>query len=225
METASRPQESPKSFMNKFNSGYFLKHYQSVEDKNPPDKIKAYLSLVQDYAYGKSRILDIGCGYGRFLKAAQDNFEAFGIDPSGYAISQARKYAENAKFEVATISSYKPKKLFDVITAFDILEHTNNPSSSLLNIKKWLKPGGVLVVVVPVYDGIFGIIGGWLDKDVTHIQKLSRWQWMKLFGSRFKVLHKQGIIRYSLTDKIYLHFMFPWLFRWGQAILVKMKNI
>lgn len=211
--------------MNKFDSGYFLKHYQSVEDKNPPKKIKAYFSLVKDQAYGKRTLLDIGCGYGRFLNAAQNEFETFGIDPSWHAISEAKLYASGAKFEVATISSYKPDRLFDVITAFDILEHTNNLFGSLQKIKSWLKPGGLLIAVVPVYDGILGTIARWLDKDVTHIQKLSRWDWLKLFESKFKVLHKQGIIRYSLTDKIYLHLMFPWLFKWGQAILVKLKKI
>ncbi|MEK9171151.1 MAG: class I SAM-dependent methyltransferase [Patescibacteria group bacterium] len=215
--------------MNKFESGYFLKHYQSVEDKNPPRKIRAYLSLVRDQipesGKNKRRLLDIGCGYGRFLKEAQDEFETFGIDPSGHAISAAKKYAKNTKFEVATISSYKPKKLFDVITAFDILEHTNNLSGSLQKIKGWLKPGGIFIAVVPVYDGVFGTIGGWLDKDVTHVQKLSRWDWLKLLESKFKVLHKQGAIRYSLTATVYLHLMSPWLFRWGQAILVKMKKI
>ncbi len=221
--------------MKEFNQAYFLKHYQSAGDKNPQKKVKMYLSLIRDKIPENHKrpglttqgqaLLDIGCGYGRFLKAAQDEFETFGIDPSAFAIAKAKKYAANTKFEIATVSSYKPKKLFDVITAFDILEHTNNLSDTLLIIKSWLKPGGLLMVVVPVYDGIFGTIGGWLDKDVTHVQKLSRWNWLKLFKSNFKVLHKQGIIRYSLTAKIYLHFMFPWLFKWGQAILVKMKKI
>ncbi len=221
--------------MNKFDSDYFLKHYQSVEDKNPPQKIKMYLSLILDqiaanhkkpgYAKQCQTLLDIGCGYGRFLKTAEVEFETYGIDPSAYAISKAKKYALNTKFEIATVLSYKPQKLFDVITAFDILEHTNNLSPSLKKIKSWLKPGGLLVAVVPVYDGIFGKIGGWLDKDSTHVQKLSRWSWLKLFESNFKVLQKQGIIRYSLTGKIYLNFMFSWLFPWGQAVLMKMKKI
>lgn len=211
--------------MNKFESAYFLKHYQSVEDKNPPEKIRAYLSFVQDHTHGKRTLLDIGCGYGRFLNAAQNEFETFGIDPSGHAISEAKTYAKNTKFEVAAISSYKPKKLFDVITAFDVLEHTDKLSGSLRKIKKWLKPGGIFIAVVPVYDGIFGNIGGWLDKDATHAQKLSRWDWLKLFESNFRVLNKQGIIRCSLTATVYLHFMLPWLFKWGQAILVKMKKI
>lgn len=211
--------------MNKFDSGYFLKHYQSVEDKNPPKKIKAYFSLVKDQAYGKRTLLDIGCGYGRFLKEAQKNFVTFGIDPSEHAITKAKKYAKNTKFEVVTISSYKPDRLFDVITAFDILEHTNNLSGSLRKIKKWLKPGGIFIAVVPVYDGILGTIARWLDKDVTHAQKLSRWDWLKLFEGNFQVLNKQGIIRCSLTATVYLHFIFPWLFQWGQAILVKMKKI
>ena len=221
--------------MKEFNQAYFLQHYQSAEDKNPTKKIKMYLSLIRDQVSenhkksGLTRqspvLLDIGCGYGRFLKSAQKGFETFGIDPSKHAISEAKKYARATKFEVATISSYKPKKLFDVITAFDILEHTNNLTGSLKKIKSWLKPGGLLIAVVPVYDGIFGTIGGWLDKDVTHVQKHSRWNWLKLFESNFKVLQKLGIIRYSLTKKTYLHFMFPWLFQWGHAILIKMKKI
>ena len=221
--------------MKEFNQAYFLQHYQSAEDKNPTKKIKMYLSLIRDQISESHKrpglakkgraLLDIGCGYGRFLKAAQNEFETFGIDPSAFAITKAKKYALNTKFELATISSYKPKRLFDVVTAFDILEHTNNLSYSLKKIKSWLKPGGLLMVVVPVYDGIFGTIGRWLDKDATHAQKLSRWNWLELFESNFKVLQKLGIIRYSLTKKVYLHFMFPWLFQWGQAILVKMKKI
>ncbi|MBI5357198.1 class I SAM-dependent methyltransferase [Candidatus Collierbacteria bacterium] len=221
--------------MKQFDRAYFLKHYQSAADKNPSQKIKLYLSLIRNnisenhkrpvLATQGRALLDIGCGYGRFLKEAEGEFETFGIDPSVFAISKARKYALNTKFEIAAISSYKPKKRFNVITAFDILEHTNDLLGSLQNIKNWLKPGGILIVVVPVYDGIFGTIGGWLDKDVTHIQKLSRWDWLKLFENKFKIVQKQGIIRYSLTDKIYLHLMLPWLFQWGQAILVKMKKI
>ncbi len=168
--------------------------------------------------------MDIGCGYGRFLKLAEDEFETYGIDPSEFVIKEAGRYAINTKFEVATISSYKPRIKFDMITAFDVLEHTPNLEESLQNIKSWLVPGGLFVCVVPVYDGIFGKIGGWLDRDTTHLYKLSRWVWLEKFKKNLTVLETWGILRYFFSKNVYFHVMKRWLFRWGQAILVVMQK-
>ena len=221
--------------MKKFNRKYFLKHYQSAADKNPLGKINAYLSIINRIGsdlgvrqgrtlLNRSRLLDIGCGYGRFLKAAETNFETYGIDPSEFVINEARKHAQNTKFEVATISSYKSNKKFEVITAFDVLEHTPDIDSAISKINKLLTREGIFVAVVPVYDGFFGKIGGLLDHDPTHIHKLSRWQWLKLFKSRFQIIKTYGAIRCALPGGVYFHLMFPWLFSWGQAILVVMKK-
>lgn len=222
----------------KFGSDYFDRLYRGSGDKNPVGKIKTYLRLIKrSLSWSQKRpglatqglalsnkLLDIGCGYGRFLKEAEKEFETYGVDPSEYAIAEAGKYAINTKFEVATISSYRPKKSFDVITAFDVLEHVDGPEKAVARVKSWLKPEGIFFCVVPVYDGPLGWIAGKLDRDETHINKWSRARWLELFAKHFEVLTAWGAIRYSLGNLGYFHFASPYLSGWGQAILVVMRK-
>ncbi len=233
METVRLRPESPM-LSKKFGSDYFNRLYRDSGDKNPPAKISAYLSVLertvlsvrkgQSFREEKLKLLDIGCGYGRFLKSAEAEFETYGIDPSEFAIAEARKYAVNTKFEVATILSFRPKKLFDVITALDVLEHVPDVEKAVLRIKSWLKQRGILFCVVPVYDGLLGKIAGKLDRDETHINKWSRDRWLGLFAKHFKVLTTWGAVRYSFGRFGYFHFAAPRLAQWGQAILAVMRK-
>lgn len=202
--------------------------YRSIVDKNPQSKLKQYLRIVRRFApisvEKKPTLLDIGCGYGRFLTIAERYFKTYGVDPSAYALKQAKAVARNTVFEVASLESYKQKRTYDIVTAFDVLEHMENVTYSLQKIHALLSRSGRLVCVVPVYDGPFGVIGGLLDRDPTHIQKLSRWQWLELFKNQFEIIEIQGAIRYSFPGGIYFHMMSPLFGKWGQAILVVMKK-
>ncbi|KKS41137.1 MAG: Dolichol-phosphate mannosyltransferase, partial [candidate division CPR1 bacterium GW2011_GWA2_42_17] len=151
---------------------------------------------------------------------AENEFVTYGIDPSEFVINEARKYAINTKFEVATILSYKPEIKFDVITAFDVLEHVPEIEKAIGQIKSRLKPGGIFFCAVPVYDGSLGRLAEKLDRDETHINKWSRNRWLGIFSRSFNVLETWGAVRYSFGQLGYFYMAKPWLFRWGQAILV-----
>ena len=66
----------------------------------------------------------------------------------------------------------------DVITSFDVLEHVPDLDAALARLRAMLKPGGVLAIAVPVYDTPVGRLAGRLDKDPTHVHKLSRYEWL-----------------------------------------------
>lgn len=100
---------------------------------------------------GNGSILDIGCALGYFLGFFPEDFEKHGADISRFAIESAKKNFPDAEFAVNDISAARPfKKQFDVITAFDVLEHVLNLRSALQNIHAMLKRDGLLVVAVPV---------------------------------------------------------------------------
>lgn len=228
MGMGKRHSGSQRESMNTFNKSYFLQHYRSPEDKSSSRKLSFYLSVVKRFAPRRSRkptLLDIGCGYGKFLEEASQDFRVSGIDPSEYAIREVRRQIPSASLSVSTLETLLPQELHDVVTAFDVLEHLEDPRQAIEKIHQLLSKEGVFVCVVPVYDGPFGMIGGWLDRDPTHLHRWNRWTWLRLFEKCFHVLLKVGIIRYTvpMTGR-YIHVASPWFWRWGQALMVVMKK-
>jgi SAM-dependent methyltransferase len=98
-----------------------------------------------------------------------------------------------------------PDTAFDVITAWDVLEHLDDPSGTIAKLKTWLAPGGALVFVVPVYDGPTGPIIRVLDKDPTHVQKRERGYWVELASEHFTTIEWHGVLRYLVGSSFYLH--------------------
>ena len=211
--------------MNKFDQVYFDKHYSSQFDKNPKSKIKFYLKTLidiqeVDLKNRESKLLDIGCGYGIFLSQAEKYFRTYGIDVSEFVINKAKKVAVNTIFYTGDFLEIKFDKKFDLITAFDVLEHIPDLRKALDKINLLLTDKGIFMCVIPVYDGLFGRIGRLLDRDVTHIQKLGRKIWEKMLFDKFLIIKKMGLIRFSIFPTWYLHIASAKLNDQSQALMI-----
>lgn len=100
------------------------------------------------------RVLDVGCSDGAFLsRLHQCGNEVWGIDIDMKALEVARRRGlDNVRrAEVSDfVESAKTSGLtFDLITAFDVLEHLIEPSVALEQLASILKPGARLVGTVP----------------------------------------------------------------------------
>lgn len=94
------------------------------------------------------RLLDVGCAYGTLVKEADNQgFSAEGIDISGFAVKQCRK--KNLKATTGVITDIKKSNYYDVVTAFEVVEHERDPLLTVRTANQLLKPGGLLVVSVP----------------------------------------------------------------------------
>ena len=97
------------------------------------------------------RLLDVGCGGGSFLAlAARRGFRPTGFDYDRRMVEEARARgldAHCAEFEEFLASRQEGE--FDVLTLFDVLEHTPEPAWFLRQLKRLLKPGGHLAVTLP----------------------------------------------------------------------------
>lgn len=109
------------------------------------------IRILERISYGKKgKLLDIGCGYGHFLKLAKER----GWKVTGQDISmKACEYTE-VELGINVYCGYLesinfPDSHFDVITMWFVLEHVDNPFSLLMEAKQILKPGGMLLVRVP----------------------------------------------------------------------------
>jgi SAM-dependent methyltransferase len=104
------------------------------------------------YAAGR-RVLDAGCGAG--YGAAELSLTAanvLGIDSSQEAIVYARQHygTGNLQFLVASAAQIPVRgQEFDLITAFELIEHLEDWRAFLCEMRRLLRPGGVFIVSTP----------------------------------------------------------------------------
>jgi 2-polyprenyl-3-methyl-5-hydroxy-6-metoxy-1,4-benzoquinol methylase len=94
-------------------------------------------------------VLDAGCGKGRFARElAACGFCVDGIDTSEAAI-EASRAAGGARFEVASLASWRNPTLYDVVISIDVLFHILDDgewAASLANLASLTRLGGLLIV-------------------------------------------------------------------------------
>jgi 2-polyprenyl-3-methyl-5-hydroxy-6-metoxy-1,4-benzoquinol methylase len=95
-------------------------------------------------------LLDVGCATGTLLEAARRRgWQVYGIDISEYAADFARReFGLDVRVGSLEQMSF-PESSFDVITAFEFIEHVLNPIDALSKMRKWIKPDGLLVLTTP----------------------------------------------------------------------------
>ena len=109
--------------------------------------MRKFLRSIKKYK-PTGKLLDVGCAMGFFVELAiQEGYDAYGIDPSNYASTEAMKLVGNNKIQTATLATAVfPKKSFDIITLFDVFEHVDNPVKILDDVRSLLKPDGIIVI-------------------------------------------------------------------------------
>lgn len=198
-----------------FGREYFERAYRDYDRQNPPRKLRFYAGLVQRAArVAHPRVLDVGCAFGNFLATLDPAWERCGVDVSPYAIERARERVPGAALAVSSATVIPLAGPFDVITAFDVVEHVPSLEAVMAAVRSRLAPGGCFILVVPVYDGITGPVIRLLDRDATHIHQRSRRFWLDwLRAHAFVIEAWWGIYRYLLAGRSYLHYPTRWL-RW-----------
>ena len=128
-----------------------------------PNWVKTFtkrLNQVMKYQT-PGRVLDIGCGPGFFLEAAQaKGYDVYGLDPSEYIVKVAQeKFGERVKLGLIESANY-PAESFDLVVAFDTFEHIYRPLEWLEHIRRVLKPGGLIAMTTPDPSSLLARISG-----------------------------------------------------------------
>jgi SAM-dependent methyltransferase len=118
---------------------------------------------------GSGRLLDFGCGAGRFLKTMADQgWQVTGLDAAVGAVNQVRdQHGLTALIGSLPHPELRPGS-FDVVTMWHSLEHVHRPLAILRAAYELLVPGGKLVVAAPNIDGLpFRLFGrSWFGLDL-----------------------------------------------------------
>ena len=114
------------------------------------------LSLMHRWVPAGSRILDVGCGTGYFLHAAQQQWEAWGLDPAPEAVAYCQGRGLN-RVSVGSVADLgKPSwPRFGAICFFDVLEHLDDDLGALKATAAMLSPGGLVLATVPAYKWLW----------------------------------------------------------------------
>jgi 2-polyprenyl-3-methyl-5-hydroxy-6-metoxy-1,4-benzoquinol methylase len=114
-------------------------------------------------------LLDIGCAYGPFLAAAKkEGFSPSGIDPAQDAVRYVQETLGIPAVQVFFPDCPLPySQPYNIITLWYVIEHFRDCSAVLAEIKKILKPGGILAFSTPSFSGISGrkSLRGFLEKS------------------------------------------------------------
>lgn len=145
------------------------------------------------------RLLEIGCGKGRFLANAQSNgYEVFGIEPSTRSAVFARKRLGQVIWSVewAKMNEVEPlNQQFDGIYLWHVLEHLTDPNGALKTFRQRLKPNGSLVIAVPNFGSTQARqgAGDWYHLDPSrHHQHFTPGSLQRLFERNgYKVRQKR----------------------------------
>ena len=101
----------------------------------------------------RGRVLEMGCGAGRFLRAIhrqRPELELVGADVSRRALeilSETSPEIETRWMEDTALPAADGE--FDAVLAMDVLEHLTDPVHTLTEIRRVLAPGGVFHLHVP----------------------------------------------------------------------------
>ncbi len=119
----------------------------------------------------RQRVLEIGCGEGRFLAALEGVGERWGIEPdpdaAGVAATRLGRVLATG-FDEAEANL--PSKYFDVIICNDVIEHMNDHDDFFRRVQLYMAPGGVIVGSVPnvrYFRNLFDLLAlaDWHYKD------------------------------------------------------------
>ncbi|CAN5430890.1 class I SAM-dependent methyltransferase [soil metagenome] len=120
----------------------------------------------------KTRFLEIGCGTGGFIRQIVSNpsLEITGSEVYLKGLLYAKKNLPDVDFIQFDIAEGTVGECFDMIAAFDVLEHIDNDTRALANVNSMLNAGGVFIVSVPQHQFLWSR----LDEIVKHKRRYSR---------------------------------------------------
>lgn len=146
------------------------------------------LQLILRHIRKSDKILDLGCGtmwLTKFLRRKGHNCVGFSDEPPADILGD--------------VTTYKFKQKYDVVIALEIIEHVD----CIRNIKRILRPGGILIISTPVPSMdwlcmLFEWVGLFQKRTSPHINltdinkiPLHKIYTLKIFGiDQFGVFYK-----------------------------------
>jgi SAM-dependent methyltransferase len=96
-------------------------------------------------------ILEVGCGNGHFIRRLHANYKVQGLEFNPRAIDACQMLGLNVRSGLMNTIS----ETFDLVAAFEVLEHISDPLDFLTQATRLIRPGGYLLLAVPDPESYF----------------------------------------------------------------------
>jgi SAM-dependent methyltransferase len=130
------------------------------------------------YAPNCRDFLEIGCGTGFVLEGVSKAFPSLRLSGAEFyeeALSFAKQRVPMARFKRVDATKMDEHEEYDCIGAFDVVEHIEDDTAVLINLRRALRPGGTLMLTVPQHSWLWSIV----DEHSGHFRRYTRDELLK----------------------------------------------
>jgi SAM-dependent methyltransferase len=217
-----QPQPSQTELNHFYQEGYFsgnrdfyreTNYFQSRKEAIKVEKITGWAFLKKHADLFQKRVLDLGCADGALLVLARQYgaTQVTGIEISSDTIAYGRKEYGLDIIESSADTLPFASEFFDIVTAFDLIEHVRQPKQLFQEVNRVLCTGGLFIGCCPDM-GCYDDWGGeWIgvQKNMEHLSYFDDQSLLKLAtqsGFEFTHLEYQGfplqLARYNFTGPL-----------------------
>lgn len=199
-------------YINLYSNKKYQKIVKQLGEKSHIYRLKRFgnerVNIIEKYLRNKKKnieVLDIGCSTGFFIEACnKKGWKTLGLELNPSAVNFGQKRGLNIKNSDFLKTKFKRK--FDVICAFDVLEHLYDPLKVVKKAYRNLNKGGLLFVYVPNWQSASRLLLGeenahfiWPTHHLTYFTPLT----LKTFlnKSKFETIfwETQGLDAYDIN--------------------------
>lgn len=119
-------------------------------------RVKKIIKICKNKNIKKPNIMDIGAGYGTFLKSAKETkffTKLLAVEPSEHGANNCRRIKLKVFEDILENLNVKLTGKLDLITSFEVVEHLFSPIKFLKLIKKFIKKNGLFIITCPNGEG------------------------------------------------------------------------
>lgn len=117
------------------------------------------------------RVLEVGCGQGGFGARLAQRYRYLGVEPDAQSCAVARQRLALAgghgEVRHGDLSVVGPGEQFDLVCAFEVIEHIEDDDAAVRAWAAHLAPGGTLLLSTPAWQRRFGAA----DEMVGHYRR------------------------------------------------------
>lgn len=190
---------------------YFLHEYLPLHLSNWENSLaerRAHLAMIREYCSlpPSPRLLDVGCALGFMLQEAKaSGWEPVGLETSRFAAQYAQQKSNCRVFTGTLEQARFESKSFDVVTLMDLIEHVVAPRGLMDEVRRILRPDGVVFIVTPNFGSLFVKLYGPTaysigpDEHITYFQPSTMMRLLRQSGFSRIVVGSKDIYAANLN--------------------------